>query len=1380
MKRHIKRAVSAALILFTLLYTASVLTSCKQKETKIYDTLADFEGSNVGYLQGSIFDDIIDPVIDNVTYKAYIALPEEVAALQKGDIDAIALDMPVAELLVAQHPEFVIFRELVAPDQYGLVLQNNSPYTKDFTRIIEQFIADGTLDALKAKWFSGDDDIMRIDWSQYQLEDRPNGTLRYRYENTNAPMGYSGNNGEPAGFEVELVLMIADELDMGVTIDTTTIASLMNFLSTDMADVASGCISITAEREETVDFPHVSHYVGGAVLVCRRENVQAQRFSELSDFDGADIGMLIGSVLDTVVSGQVDDVTYKTYNDLTGYTSALNKGDVDAVIMDLPVAKIMVAQQPQFAIFPQMIATDTYGYILQKDSPLTDVISGAVTELWADGTIDALQEKWFSGDEDLMHIDFSQYQQGSGEGGELRYLYVNTVMPMGYTGNNGTHAGYEVELMYCIADRLNMTLVVEPTTYDALIAEITAGKADIVSGSVSITEERRESLDLTVSHYNGGVVLVCREDEIVQGKVFTDREDFSGKRLGIVEGSSLGKLMSAEIDDVEIKEYSDIAGQLAALRKGDIVGCAMDMPIAQHVIAQNPDLGMFPETIVDDSYGYILPKGHDYTAKFSDIIQQFYDNGTIDALKEKWFSGDESALVIDWSAYQTEDRPNGMITCAYVDNKVPMSFKGADGNPAGYEVELLLKIADRLDMGVTFIPTKFGSLIEYVSSGKADIGFGGVSITDERREAYDFPLSHYVGGAVIVCQREALSLDAEDGEDTDWLAGLMASFEKTFIRENRWRLIVNGLVTTLEIALFAGLFGTVLGFALCLLLRSKYRFVAWLARAWSKLIQGIPSLVVLMIIYFVIFATSSLSAVTIGILSFALMFGVSVAGILNTGINSVDKGQWEAAAALGFTKAGCFVRIILPPAIKHTLPLYVGEFVSMLKLTSIVGYISIEDLTKAGDIIRSRTYEAFFPLITTAVIYFVIASLISFFFSRLERALDPHRRPRRLPRGVTEIGDKPLAAPSKTEGTVGEELIKIEHLKKVYDNATPFFDVNTTVRRGEVITVIGPSGTGKSTLLRCINRLETPTAGTVTVFGENVCDKRTDLNKIRRKMGMVFQSFNLFGHMTVIENVMLAPVVLNKQPRQEAYENAMRLLKMVGVAEKALNYPDELSGGQKQRVAIARCLALDPEIILLDEPTSALDPTMVSEVQAVIKQLSADRYTMMIVSHEMKFVQDVSTRVFYMDEGAIYESGTPEEVFEHPRRERTRAFVKRLRTMEFVITSRDFDLYGLNGTVEEFAKKHYIAPAQVHNIQLVLEELIMNFVIGHTEDIRVNLGYFEVDSAVELTLSYGGERYDPFADTAADEISMALIKKYVSAHEHTFEESNKLVLHFVS
>ena len=238
--------------------------------------------------------------------------------------------------------------------------------------------------------------------------------------------------------------------------------------------------------------------------------------------------------------------------------------------------------------------------------------------------------------------------------------------------------------------------------------------------------------------------------------------------------------------------------------------------------------------------------------------------------------------------------------------------------------------------------------------------------------------------------------------------------------------------------------------------------------------------------------------------------------------------------------------------------------------------------------------------------------------------------------------------------------IHVEHLKKSFGRLEVLKDVSADIREGEVVVIIGPSGSGKSTFLRCMNRLEEITSGTVIVDGCDITDKRTDINRVRENVGMVFQHFNLFANMNVLRNLMLAPVDLGKADRQTARANAERLLARVGLADKAQAYPDQLSGGQKQRVAIARALAMSPNIMLFDEPTSALDPEMVGEVLEVMKELAREGMTMVIVTHEMGFAREVADRVLFMDGGYIVEEGTPAEVFGHPKHPRTQDFLNKV------------------------------------------------------------------------------------------------------------------------
>ncbi|MBQ9472764.1 MAG: amino acid ABC transporter ATP-binding protein [Ruminococcus sp.] len=238
--------------------------------------------------------------------------------------------------------------------------------------------------------------------------------------------------------------------------------------------------------------------------------------------------------------------------------------------------------------------------------------------------------------------------------------------------------------------------------------------------------------------------------------------------------------------------------------------------------------------------------------------------------------------------------------------------------------------------------------------------------------------------------------------------------------------------------------------------------------------------------------------------------------------------------------------------------------------------------------------------------------------------------------------------------------VVVTNLHKYFDDNEVLTGIDATIYEGEVVCVIGPSGSGKSTFLRCLNKLEDATSGEIIIDGFDITDKKMNINKVRENIGMVFQQFNLFQNMTVIKNIMMAPVTLKKMTKEEARKKAMELLGRVGLADKADSYPGELSGGQQQRVAIARALAMSPDIMLFDEPTSALDPEMVGEVLDVMKELAAEGMTMIVVTHEMGFAREVSDRVLFMADGIICEQGTPEEVFGNPQNERTQDFLRKV------------------------------------------------------------------------------------------------------------------------
>ena len=347
-------------------------------------------------------------------------------------------------------------------------------------------------------------------------------------------------------------------------------------------------------------------------------------------------------------------------------------------------------------------------------------------------------------------------------------------------------------------------------------------------------------------------------------------------------------------------------------------------------------------------------------------------------------------------------------------------------------------------------------------------------------------------------------------------------------------------------------------------------------------------------------------------------------------------------------------------------------------------------------------------------------------------------------------------------------MIRFEHVRKEYENAIPHKDVNGVVNDGDVVTIIGPSGTGKSTLLRMINGLEKPTSGKIFYNDEEITSANYDLVKLRRKVGMIFQSFNLFNNLSVLDNLVLPQLDILKIDKEAARKKALSTLKKMGLDRHYQQMPYQLSGGQKQRVAIARALVMEPEVILFDEPTSALDPAMVMEVENTIKWLADGKRTMLIVTHDMNFAREISTKIFYMDEGEIYETGTPEEIFDQPKRSRTKAFVTNQRLLDISI-DKNSDFNTINNQLQDYIKTQKIDSKLGYNIISVFEELVIQNIIPAIGDNVVLLSLFYDGKNIDYKVKYGGNQFDPL--TQDDSLSLKIVKNIISNYSYQYHDN---------
>lgn len=464
----------------------------------------------------------------------------------------------------------------------------------------------------------------------------------------------------------------------------------------------------------------------------------------------------------------------------------------------------------------------------------------------------------------------------------------------------------------------------------------------------------------------------------------TSIEQLRGHYVSTQTGSIFDQLLAQYVPGAKPFYDNSVPNSVQSLKMGKCDAILCDEPVARELMRTNKGIHIMAN-VAPDVYGYVFSKENRALCdEFSQVIRAMKADGSLKAIEDRWFGDDDDAKQPP--AELPKDKGRGLLIAANDPAFQPFSlFK--NGAQAGYDVDVIVEICRRLGYGVRFDAMEFTSVLPSVATNKAQIGFSGVSITEERKKSVLFTEPVYTGGTVLVV-RDADFVPEGGG----FLSSVCTSFRRTFIDEARWQMILNGLGVTLRISLGSIVCGTLLAMLVCALRRSPSRWLNVPAKVYIAIMRGTPIVVVLMILYYVVFQGVNIDPIPVAILGFALNFGAYSAETFRAGVDAIDHGQIEAAQAMGFRRMQIFFSIILPQATRHVLPVYKGDIISTVKSTSVVGFIAIQDLTKMSDIIRSRTYEAFFPLVTSAIIYFVLANLIVALVGLAERRIDPARR----------------------------------------------------------------------------------------------------------------------------------------------------------------------------------------------------------------------------------------------------------------------------------------------------------------------------------------------------------------------------------------------------
>ncbi|MBR1633462.1 MAG: transporter substrate-binding domain-containing protein [Lachnospiraceae bacterium] len=725
-------------------------------------------------------------------------------------------------------------------------------------------------------------------------------------------------------------------------------------------------------------------------------------YRSLDEMNGMRIGVQTGTTFDEIVLDALPDAKISYFNTYADMAAALETHKIDGFPGDEPVLRLMAAEDDKLAILDDRMDSFEFGFVLPKTEAgekLLGEINAWLAQIKASGELDGVVAKWTSGSEaDKTLPDYAGYPSTNGT---LTMATEGAYAPMNYFRGDEV-VGFEIDLAARFCEAKGYGLKVETMNFDGILPTVQAGKVDFAAAGITVTEERKESVNFSAPYYIGGTLMAVlkNNNSTVAGGDFrpeiTDFSELSGKTISMLTGAPFEELISSKISDVkEFTYYQTMPDMVLGIKSGKTDAGFMNNAVAELAANKDPALAVFPESLGETAFGLAFAKGDERCA----LWQEAYDNipsETKEVLWKKWTGADDSIKTVpaqDWPGN------NGTVRVAACDALEPMSYVGQDGELLGLDIETILLIAKELDMHVEFSPMDFSAVLSSIGAGKTDIGCGSIVTTDERKETMDF----------VEYQKALYVLIVRSGETeaygNSFIDGVKESFYKTFVREDRYKLFIEGICTTLIITFLSILFGTALGFIIYMLCRNGGYVPDRLSRFFVWLIQGMPVVVLLMILYYIIFGRTQISGTIVAVIAFTLVFGSGVFGMLKMGVGAVDKGQTEAALALGYGSTHTFFRIILPQALPHFLPSYKGEAVSLVKATAVVGYIAVQDLTKMGDIVRGRTYEAFFPLIAVAIIYFILGGLLTFIVGRIEIAINPRKRKREdILKGIRQGG----------------------------------------------------------------------------------------------------------------------------------------------------------------------------------------------------------------------------------------------------------------------------------------------------------------------------------------------------------------------------------------
>jgi polar amino acid transport system substrate-binding protein len=735
--------------------------------------------------------------------------------------------------------------------------------------------------------------------------------------------------------------------------------------------------------KRAVEFVLAMLLLAMSISGCAQSN--AEKMAVIDDVADKRIGVYVGTIYDKFAVKRFPDATILRYNSISDFVLALKNQKIDAAITNLYSAKNVTKTNPEIGILSDDLLSFPIGIGFNKNNPaLREKFNAFLQKLKADGSFDPMYRKWFN--QDLKNVKMPKFE-GRRTGAKIVLgVSVGDLPNVGYV--NGEYVGFDIELLRTFAQKENLNLKIETMEFGGLIAALAAGKVDMIADCIAINEERKAKVAFSDPYMEDKSALIALKANLANaapgGAPKVTMAEIARKKVGVLLGSVHDSYMVKNYPNAQMLQYKSYPDLVLAVKSGKVdygfitTETLSEFQKEDDSIEKILDLG---KTLsIDIGMGF-NQKNERLRDQFNAFLKEIKANGVYDDLVKRWFHDGCTEMP-----NITNPKNNGKLIVGIVSDK-GMPFTVVKNNRMiGSDVELVERFAAYLGKEIVYSDMEFGNLIAAASTNKIDMITSTLMITAERKKQIAFSDPYYKLGASVFSVKKA-----DKGTGSFWRS-VARSFSNNIILENRYLLILDGLKTTAVISLFAILFGTLLGALICFLRMARRKAAVLVAKFYIALLRGLPVLVLLMIIFYVVFAKVNIDPVLVAVIAFGMNFAAYVAEMFRTAITSIDKGQTEAGIAGGFTKTQTFIYIVMPQAVRQVLPVYKGELISLVKSTSIVGYIAVQDLTKASDIIRSRTFDAFFPLIMTAVLYFAICGLLLALLNTVERKTDPKRK----------------------------------------------------------------------------------------------------------------------------------------------------------------------------------------------------------------------------------------------------------------------------------------------------------------------------------------------------------------------------------------------------